>query len=248
MHKIFIQKGNFMKNKHKYHFWDIVNLAVFYSVFLCFFVSSIITIVNYVNGIVQLNMLIYSLFFNIAVCLPFFIKKIFKVTFSPVVSIVYYLYMFVAPFLGVELHFYSKIEMWDILVHFLMGMLLSVLSIYILNVTVYKKNIGKHNLFFTALFMIAISVTAGVLWEIGEFVVDMIFDSGFQRYVTYGGTQLVGQAALIDTMVDLMIDFAGALVGIGFVLIALKVDKNFLKTFTVKKAKREYADIEEIEE
>lgn len=237
-----------MKSKHKYFFWDIVNLAVFYSVFICFFVSSIITIIDYVSGRAGLNMLIYSLFFNIALCLPFFIKKIFKVTFSPVVSIVFYLYMFVAAFLGVELHFYSKIAMWDILVHFLMGMLLSVLSIYILNVTVYKKDIGRHNMVLTAIFMISISVTAGVLWEIGEFVVDIIFDSGFQRYVTYGGTLLVGQAALIDTMVDLMIDFAGALVGIVFVLIALKVDKNFLKTFRVKKTKREYAQIEEIEE
>ena len=237
-----------MKSKHKYFFWDIVNLAIFYSAFLCFFVTSIITIVDFVAGRVGLSMLIYSLFFNIALCTPFFIKKIFKVTFSPVVSIVFYLYMFVTAFLGVELHFYSKIAIWDILVHFLMGMLLSVLSIYILNITVYKKDIGKHNLGFTAIFMISFAVTAGVLWEIGEFLVDMIFDSGFQRYITYGGTLLVGQAALIDTMVDLVVDFAGALVGIGFVLIALKVDKNFLKTFRVKKAKREYAEIEDIEE
>ena len=237
-----------MKNKHKYHFWDIVNLTIFYSAFLCFFVASIITIIDYIAGRVGLNMLIYSLFFNIALCTPFFIKKIFKVTFSPVVSIVFYLYMFVAAFLGVELHFYSKIAVWDILVHFLMGMLLSVLSIYILNVTVYKKDIGRHNLAFTAIFMISFAVTAGVLWEMGEFLVDMIFNSGFQRYVTYGGTLLIGQAALIDTMVDLVIDFAGALVGIGFVLIALKIDKNFLKTFRVKKAKREYAEIEDIEE
>lgn len=237
-----------MKNKHKYHFWDIVNLAVFYSIFICFFVASILTIIDYSAGRTGLNTLVFSLFFNIALCTPFFIKKIFRVTFSPVVSIVFYLYMFVAGFLGVELHFYSRIELWDVLVHFLMGMLISVLSIYILNVTVYKKDIGKHNLTFTFIFMIAFAVMCGVLWEIGEFVVDMIFDSGFQRYVTYEGVLLVGQAALVDTMVDLMIDFAGAIVGIVFVLIALKVDKNFLKTFRVKRAKRDYAEIESIEE
>lgn len=237
-----------MKNKHKYHFWDIVNLAVFYSSFICFFVASILAIVDFSAGRTGLNTLCFSLFFNIALCTPFFVKKIFRVTFSPVVSIVFYLYMFVAGFLGVELHFYSRIAMWDVLVHFLMGMLISVLSIYILNVTVYKKDIGKHNLVFTFIFMIAFAVMCGVLWEIGEFVVDMIFDSGFQRYVTYEGVLLVGQVALVDTMVDLMIDFAGAVVGIVFVLIALKVDKNFLKTFRVKRAKRDYAEIESIEE
>ena len=31
-----------MKEKHKYHFWDYINLVIFYSVFLCFLVSLII--------------------------------------------------------------------------------------------------------------------------------------------------------------------------------------------------------------
>ena len=156
--------------------------------------------------------------------------------------------MFVSAFLGVELRFYAQIAMWDILVHFLMGMLVAVLSIYILNVTVYKKDIGRHNLGFTVLFMICFSVVVGVLWEIGEFVVDIIFDSGFQRYMTYDGTLLIGQKALIDTMVDLVIDFAGALMGVGFVLIALKIDKNFLKTFRVKRIRKRDSAVESIEE
>ncbi|MBQ7884665.1 MAG: hypothetical protein IJ318_01035 [Clostridia bacterium] len=203
---------------------------------------------NFIVGSIEVSVLIYSLLFNVLVCVPFFIKKIFRVNFSPVVSIVFYLYMFVSAFLGVELRFYAQIAMWDILVHFLMGMLVAVLSIYILNVTVYKKDIGRHNLGFTVLFMICFSVVVGVLWEIGEFVVDIIFDSGFQRYMTYDGTLLIGQKALIDTMVDLVIDFAGALMGVGFVLIALKIDKNFLKTFRVKRIRKRDSAVESIEE
>lgn len=237
-----------MKAKHKYHFWDIFNLVIFYSVFCCFFVASILAIKNFIAGSIEVSVLIYSLLFNVLVCVPFFIKKIFRVNFSPVVSIVFYLYMFVSAFLGVELRFYAQIAMWDILVHFLMGMLVAVLSIYILNVTVYKKDIGRHNLGFTVLFMICFSVVVGVLWEIGEFVVDIIFDSGFQRYMTYDGTLLIGQKALIDTMVDLVIDFAGALMGVGFVLIALKIDKNFLKTFRVKRIRKRDSAVESIEE
>lgn len=70
-----------MKSKHKYFFWDIVNLAIFYSAFLCFFVTSIITIVDFVAGRVGLSMLIYSLFFNIALCTPFLLKKFLKLHF-----------------------------------------------------------------------------------------------------------------------------------------------------------------------
>ena len=237
-----------MKDKHKYHFWDIVNLVIFYSVFTCFFVASILNIVNYASGVTELSAMIYCLLFTVLTCLPYIIKKIFKITFSRVVSIVFYLYMFVSAFLGVELRFYAKIEVWDILVHFLMGTLISVLSIYILNITIYKKDISRHNLFFTILFMICFSVVIGVVWEIGEFVVDLVCNSGFQRYMTYEGVLLIGQEALVDTMVDLMIDFAGALIGVVFVLIALKIDKNFLKTFRIKKVKMRDVEVEDIEE
>ena len=66
--------------------------------------------------------------------------------------------------------------------------------------------------------------------------------------MTYEGVLLIGQEALVDTMVDLMIDFAGALIGVVFVLIALKIDKNFLKTFRIKKVKMRDVEVEDIEE
>lgn len=237
-----------MKEKNKYHFWDIVNLTIFYSVFLCLFVSLILGIIDFIGGSLPLKELIYRIALNILVCLPYIIKKIFKVSFSRVVGIVFYIYMFMAGFLGVELKFYKTIECWDIIIHFLMGACLSVLSIYILNYTIYRKDRSKHNLFFTFLFMVCFALAIGALWEILEFACDIIFNTGFQRYFTYSGVTLVGQNALKDTMVDLIMDFSGALAGVVFTCVALAIDKNFLKTFYIKKLKKMEQEVEDIEE
>ncbi len=237
-----------MKEKSKYHFWDIVNLVIFYSVFLCFLVSLILGIKDFAMGNTPFKDLLYRISLLFLVCVPYLIKKIFKVTFSRVVGIVYYIYMFLAGFLGTGLRLYSKLECWDIIIHFLMGMSLSVLSIYILNLTIYKKDKSRHNLFFTYLFMICFALAVGVVWEMLEFACDLIFDTGFQRYVTYSGTVLVGQEALVDTMLDLIMDFAGAITGVIFTAIMIKVDKNFLKSFHVKKLRSNEQEVEDIEE
>lgn len=237
-----------MKEKNRYHFWDIVNLTIFYAIFLCFFVSIILGIKDVAGGVLPLKELIYRISHLLLMCVPYLIKKIFKVSFSRVVGIVYYVYMFLAGFLGVELNFYSKYEIWDIIIHFLMGAIISVLSIYILNATVYKKDRNKHNLFFTFVFMISFTLAIGVMWEILEFACDIIFNTGFQRYITYSGQTLIGKNALKDTMVDLIMDLAGALAGVAFTCMMTSADKNFFKSFYIKKLKNQEHEVENIEE
>lgn len=237
-----------MKEKNKYHFWDIINLTIFYSIFLCFLVTLILGIIDYAKGLLPIKEVVYRISFLLLMCIPFAVKKIFKVSFSRVVGIVFYIYLFLASFCGVCLKFYSRIECWDMIIHFLMGVCLSVLSIYILNLTVYKKDRNKHNMFFTCLFMVCFTLGVSVVWELLEFGCDLIFDTGFQRYVTYDGVILVGQQALMDTMLDLLVDFAGALFGVVFTLVAIKIDNKFLQSFYVKKLKNSEVEVEDIEE
>lgn len=237
-----------MKEKHKYHIWDYVNIIVFYTIFACFFISSIMGIVQLAKNEIGVNILFYRISLTILMCLPYAIKKIFRVSFSKLTSSIYYLYMFLAGFLGVVLEFYSRLGWWDILIHFLLGLFVSVLSIYILNLTVYKKDTSKHNMFFTLMFIVVFAVAIGAIWEILEFFADSIFGSTFQRYATYSGSTLVGRSALIDTMVDIMMDFAGALTGVIFVIVATSIDHKFLKTFKVKKLRPREQEIEDIEE
>lgn len=64
---------------------------------------------------------------------------------------------------------------------------------------------------FAALFTFCFALALDVLWEIYEFTVDALFQTNMQKYALEGGEALAGQAALQDTMGDLIVDFIGAL-------------------------------------
>lgn len=232
-----------MRDKHRYHIWDIVNIAIFYTIFVTFLVACIMGVVKFVNGELTIDRVIYRFALTVLLCTPFAIKRIFKITFSRLVSTIFYLYMFFAGFLGGIINFYTRLFWWDILIHFIMGMVVSILSIYILNYTVYKKDRAKHNLFFTFLFMISFAMAIGALWEIWEFAGDVVFKLNSQNHIG-----AVGLSALKDTMIDLCMDLIGAVCGVIFTAIVLKIDKKFLKTFNIKKLKNKEQEVESIEE
>lgn len=232
-----------MKDKHRYHMWDIINLAIFYSIFTTFIVSCIMGVVKGVNGELTIDRVIYRFALTILMCTPFAIKKVFKISFSRLVSTLFYLYMFLAGFLGGIINFYQRFFWWDILIHFIMGMVVAVLSIYILNFTIYRKDRAKHNLFFTFLFMISFAMAIGAVWEIWEFAGDVLFKLNAQNHIGE-----IGLVALRDTMVDLCMDFIGAICGVIFTAVVLKINKKFLKSFYIKKLKNKEQEIESIEE
>ena len=64
---------------------------------------------------------------------------------------------------------------------------------------------------FAALFTFCFALALDVLWEIYDFTVDALFQTNMQKYALEGGEALAGQAALQDTMGDLIVDFIGAL-------------------------------------
>lgn len=237
-----------MKEKFKYHIADIANLIIFYSVFMCFFVALIIGIVNFAKGELALSKLLFRVAFVFLMFVPFAIKKIFKITFSRVASSTFYLYMFFAAFIGNVLEVYATFAPWDMIIHFLMGAVLAVLSIYLLNLTVYKKDRSKHNLAFTLIFMVLFAMAISALWEIWEFCGDLIFGLNSQRFMAANGTALIGQQALLDTMLDLCMDFLGALTGVLFTLLMIQIYPKFLKTFTVTKLRNKEQEVEDIEE
>ena len=237
-----------MREKNKYHIRDFTSIVLFYLVFTCFFVASIMGIIDLVGGNINVGEVILRLVLTLLVCVPYIIKRIFRISFSKVVSAVYYVYIFLAGFLGIVLKFYRQIEVWDILIHFLMGVCLALLSIYILNLTIYKKDTSKHNLFFTFIFMILFALGIGAIWEIFEFILDGLLNTGFQRYVTYGGKLLVGRNAVVDTMVDIIMDFSGAIFGTVLARVIYIIDNRFLKTFKIKKLKKMEEEVENIEE
>lgn len=109
-------------------------------------------------------------------------------------------FIFLSLFLGGVDDFYGAIPLWDKLVHFQSGLLLSgtgFVVVYLLSES--EQTPIELTPGFVALFAVAFSLAFGVVWEVCEFVGDAIFQSTWQN----------GNA---DTMWDLIADGSGALV------------------------------------
>ena len=98
-------------------------------------------------------------------------------------------------------------------------MMIALLSFSLINLLNNHLGNFKLNIGFAILFAFSLSLTIGVIWEIIEFAADSWFGLNMQRaYVSTmdgRGDALLGQAALKDTMKDLILDSIGA----GFVCV-----------------------------
>ncbi len=111
------------------------------------------------------------------------------------------LFLFASIFLGSVHGWYEKLWWWDLFLHTWSGVLLGILGfllVYLLNET--DRIPLTLNPLFIVLFSFSFAVTLGVLWEFFEFGVDQVFGLNSQ------------EGSLVDTMGDLLVDAAGALV------------------------------------
>lgn len=111
------------------------------------------------------------------------------------------LLVFAALFLG-EVHaYYVRFWWWDAVLHTLSGFLLGVLGFLLVYVLNEQEKLDLHmNTGFVALFAFMFAIGMGTLWEIFEFTMDSLFGMNMQK------------SGLRDTMWDLIVDAAGALV------------------------------------
>ncbi len=114
-------------------------------------------------------------------------------------------FLFASFALGEVRDFYERIWWWDLVLHGLSAMitgLIGFLSLYVLYMT---QRIRVATIY-VAILTFALAVAVGTIWEIFEFLADWFFGLNMQR------------SGLADTMTDLMINAAGAIVAaaIGF--------------------------------
>ncbi len=146
--------------------------------------------------------------------LPSILIKRSKINISAAFQIVILLFIFGSMYLGELNHYYYRIHWWDTLLHGSSSTILAYigfLSIYTLNRD--KSLHGQLSPFFMALFIFCFSVTVGSLWEIFEYVVDIIWGSNMQK--ARGLEKVYGvfdtRLGVIDTMRDLIVNTLGAL-------------------------------------
>lgn len=132
--------------------------------------------------------------------IPSFLKQRYRFYLPFAIDFGMVLFIFLSLFLGGIDDFYGAIPLWDKLVHFQSGLLLSgtgFVIVYLLNES--EQTPIDLSPGFVALFAVAFSLAIGVVWEVCEFAGDAIFQSTWQN-------------GLADTMWDLIADGGGALV------------------------------------
>ena len=111
------------------------------------------------------------------------------------------IYVFSANYLGTINSFYDRFWWWDIVLHALSGVIIGTIGyllIFVIN-RKFDKDI-KLTPAMAAIFTFSFSLSLGSVWEIYEFLMDHIFGLFMQK------------GSLVDTMLDIIADAAGALI------------------------------------
>lgn len=153
--------------------------------------------------------------------LPHFVKKRFNIQIPNLLDFIFVIFAFSGFILGDVFNFYAKIPFWDSILHTLSGVIIAYIGFIVIDFLdkEYTIPLSVSPKFISAL-VISVALSIGAIWEIGEYLVDDIFHTNNQQYMEstrgtlYGQKDipLLGHEALNDTMKDLMLDLAGALV------------------------------------
>jgi uncharacterized membrane protein YjdF len=138
-----------------------------------------------------------------------------KIDIPDILEIVIVVFIYAGIFLSVQFNLYYTVFWWDDLLHILSGVIIGFIGF----IVVYKIN-HKYSMdispLLIALFSFTFAVTLGVMWEIIEFSSDALFGSAHQKWDMPETEIMMGRvvqgSGLRDTMSDLIVDSAGALI------------------------------------
>lgn len=172
-------------------------------------------------NIVETNNLCYPLLvvFFLLIWFPLFFKLIFKINFNPAIVIFYEIFMFLSIVVGSVWQVYEISNIFDKVVHFTSGIFLALLFYNVIYNKFSKQN-KKLNSVWLFIFVFSFAMMIGGIWEIYEFVVDELFNQNMQRWSGF-----VGRNVLSDTMLDMIVDFVGAIIG-GFISVIIEQNHN----------------------
>lgn len=156
---------------------------------------------------------------SIVLISPRLLKKLANFEVPVEVHISVTAFAFLGLVLGDGLNFYGKIGWWDSLLHFTSGIILSFIALWLLQMLILRRKYLFMHRALLYIFVVAFSLAVGAVWELCEYTVDDIFHTNNQQYmattratiVSSDDEPLEGHDALADTMKDLALDLAGAI-------------------------------------
>lgn len=171
----------------------------------------------------------------IAMLLPGLLQKKLRINIPSNMLILYTIFLYAAIYLGEVKSFYYNVPNWDNILHTFSGAMIGAIGfsfVTLLNKT--EKVPMNLSPLFVAVFSFCFAVTLGVVWEFYEFTFDGLLGLNMQKFALENGTQLIGRAALTDTMIDLFVDAVGALIMSIIGYISLKYNKGWIEKLQVK--------------
>lgn len=160
---------------------------------------------------------------------PDFLSEKLRFEIPSLLYVFYLIFLYCAIFLGEFYDMFNRIPFWDVILHSsssLVSGFLGFMFVAILNKS--EKVMFRLSPLFVSMFAFCFAVTIGSLWEIYEYVFDGLLGLNMQKFTTPDGTVLVGHAALVDTMEDIIIDAFGGFVASVIGYISLKRKKDWL--------------------
>ena len=174
----------------------------------------------------------------LAMFLPSILRKRAHLVIPSFMIILYAVFLYCAIFLGEVRRFYYVVPHWDTILHTFSGAMLGSLGFSFITFLNKTERIPVNlSPAFIAVFTFCFGMTLGVLWEFYEFACDGILQTNMQKFALESGEPLLGRAALIDTMKDLFVDAAGAIVISVIGYISLKFRKGWIDRLLLKRRK-----------
>ncbi len=166
--------------------------------------------------------LFVAVFTFILTYLPYIVERRYNINIPIEFEFISVAFIYGALFLGEAHGYYTKYWWWDLVLHAGSAIAIGFLGFSILYI-LYKGKKVEAKPFLLAVFSFFFALGIGALWEIFEFAMDQVFGFNMQR------------SGLIDTMWDLIVDAAGALlVSLGGFLY-LKKKEAFIFTGIMKR-------------
>ena len=148
----------------------------------------------------------------IVMTLPSIISRKWKLEIPHFIYLLYYLFLYCSVFLGEVFDFYYVVPHWDTMLHFFSSGMLGALGFILVDLLNREQKVRVQlSPLFVAIFAFCFALAAGAVWEIYEYTCDTLLKLNMQKYATEHGVELIGRAALRDTMKDIIFDAIAAL-------------------------------------
>jgi len=150
--------------------------------------------------------------------LPSLFERRYRIDIPVEFEILVVIFVYATLFLGEVGNFYLRFWWWDILLHGISAVGFGIIGFMILFI-LYKRGKVRASPIWIAVFSFSFAIAIGAVWEIFEFGMDSFFGMSMQK------------SGLVDTMWDLIVDGAGALIAstIGFLYLEGEDRVSFAK-------------------